>query len=83
MGTRDDDVAVDDTAFHALQTDRPLPGDVLSAHMDTDDAWSAFYAATEEPVGDDIIVLRDTLAGETILASSDEDLHHADPESGR
>ena len=71
-------VAVNDTVFHALETDLPLPGDVLSSHKEKDDAWTAFHAAIEEPVGDDIIVLRDTLPGETILASSDDDLYHAD-----
>ena len=71
-------VAVNDTVFYALETDLPLPGDVLSSHKAKDDAWTAFYAAIEEPAGDDIIVLRDTLPGETILASSDEDLYHAD-----
>ena len=29
-------------------------------------------------MGDDIIVLRDTVGGETILASSDDDLYRAD-----
>ena len=76
-------VAVDATVFHALETDLPLPGDLLSSHKEKDDAWTAFYAAIEEPVGDDIIVLRETLPGETILASSDEDLYHAEAEQGR
>ena len=75
-------VAVDETVFYALQTDLPLPGDVLSAHKAKDDAWTAFYAAIEEPAGNDIIVLRDTLPGETVLASSDDDLYRADAESG-
>ena len=76
-------VAVDATVFYALETDLPLPGDVLSSHKEKDDAWTAFYAAIEAPVGDDIIVLRETLPGETILASSDEDLFHAEAEQGR
>ena len=76
-------VAVDAAVFHALETDLPLPGDLLSSHKEKDDAWTAFYAAIEEPVGDDIIVLRETLPGETILASSDEDLYHAEAEQGR
>ena len=76
-------VAVNDTVFYALETDLPLPGDVLSSHKDKDDAWTAFHAAIEEPVGDDIIVLRDTLAGEAILASSDDDLYRVDAEHGR
>jgi len=76
-------VAVNDTVFYALETDLALPGDVLSSHKDKDDAWTAFYAAIEEPVGDDIIVLRDTLAGETVLASSDDDLYRVDAERGR
>ena len=76
-------VAVNDTVFYALQTDLPLPGDVLSSHKAKDDAWTAFYAAIEEPVGDDIIVLRDTLPGETVLASSDDDLYRVDAEQGR
>ena len=71
-------VAVNDTVFYALQTDLPLPGDVLSSHKAKDDAWTAFYAAIEAPVGDDVIVLRDTLPGETVLASSDDDLYRAD-----
>ena len=76
-------VAVDATVFHALETDLPLPGDLLSSHKEKDDAWTAFYEAIKEPVGDDIIVLRETLPGETILASSDEDLYHAEAEQGR
>ena len=76
-------VAVNDTVFYALETDLALPGDVLSSHKAKDDAWTAFHAAIEEPVGDDIIVLRDTLPGETILASSDDDLYHVDAERGR
>ena len=75
-------VAVDATVFYALQTDLPLPGDVLSSHKDKDNAWTAFHAAIEEPVGDDIIVLRDTLPGETILASTDDDLYRSDAGSG-
>ena len=75
-------VAVDATVFHALQTDLPLPGDVLSAHTDRDDAWTAFYAAIAEPF-DDIIVLRDTTPAHAILASSDEDFYRTDAESGR
>ena len=31
-------VAVNDTVFYALQTDLPLPGDVLSSHKAKDDA---------------------------------------------
>ena len=76
-------VAVNDTVFYALETDLPLPGDVLSSHKDKDDAWTAFHAAIEEPVGDDVIVLRDILAGETILASSDDDLYRVAAEQGR
>ena len=76
-------VAVDATVFYALETGLPLPGDVLSSHKAKDDAWTAFHAAIEEPAGDDIIVLRDTLPGETILASSDDDLYRADAEQGR
>ena len=51
---------------------------MLSSHREKDDTWTAFHAAIEEPRGDDVIVLRDTLPGETILASSDDDLNHAD-----
>ena len=76
-------VAVDATVFHALETDLALPGDVLSSHKEKDDAWTAFRAAIEQPVGDHIIVLRDTLPGETILASSDDDLYRADAAQGR
>ena len=68
-------VAVSDTVFYALETDLPLPGDVLSSHKEKDDAWTAFYEAIDEAVGNDIIVLRDTVGGETILASSDEDIY--------
>ena len=70
-------VAVDATVFYALETDL-LPGDVLSAHKEKDDAWTAFYAAIEEPVGNDIIVLHDTIPGQTVIASSDEDLYSTD-----
>ena len=65
-------VAVADTVFYALETD-VLPGDVLSAHKEKDDAWTAFYEAVKERVGNDIIVLRDTIPAQSILASSDED----------
>ena len=75
-------VAVNDTVFYALQTDLALPGGVLSSHKEKDDAWTAFYAAIGEPEGDDVIVLRDTLPGETVLASSDDDLYRADAEQG-
>jgi len=68
-------LAVDATVFYALETDLPLPGDVLSAHKEKDDAWTAFHAAIEERVGNDIIVLRDIGPAQTILASSDEDLY--------
>ena len=67
-------VAVDATVFSALETDLPLPVDVLSSHKEKDDAWTAFYEAIEEPSGD-IIVLRDTTPAHTIVASSDEDLY--------
>ncbi len=71
-------VAVDATVFYALETDLPLPGDVLSAHKEKDDAWTAFYEAVLERVGNDIIVLRDTMPDETIIASSDEDRYSTD-----
>ena len=67
-------LAVDDTVFYALETDL-LPGDVLSAHKEKDDAWTTFYEAIKEAVGNDIIVLRDTIPGQTVLASSDDDLY--------
>lgn len=70
-------VAVDETVFYALETDI-LPGDVLSAHKERDDGWTAFYEAVKERVGNDIIVLRDTIPGQTVLASSDEDLYSTD-----
>ena len=35
-------VVVDATVFYALESDLPLPGDVLSAHKVKDDAWTAF-----------------------------------------
>ena len=68
-------VAVDATVFHALETDLPLPGDILSAHKEKDDAWTAFYQAAAEPPGGNIVVLRDTVPSETILASSDDDIY--------
>ncbi len=71
-------LAVDETVFYALETNLPLPGDVLSAHKEKDDAWTAFYEAVKNPVGDDIIVLRDTVPTETVIASSDEDLYRTD-----
>ena len=67
--------AVDATVFYALETDLPLPADVLSSHKEKDDAWTAFYEAVKEPSGD-IIVLRDTTSAQTIVASSDEDLYN-------
>ena len=70
-------VAVDATVFYALETDL-LPGDVLSAHKEKDDAWTAFYEAIKAPVGNDIIVLRDTIPGQTVLASSDDDAYNSD-----
>ena len=66
-------LAVDATAFYALATDLSVSGDVLSAHKEKDDAWTAFYEAIKEPVGNDIILLRDTMSVQTVLASSDED----------
>jgi len=51
---------------------------VLSSHKEKDDAWTAFYAAIAEPAGNDIIVLRDSVPSQTILASSDEDLYATD-----
>ena len=69
-------VAVDETVFYALDTDL-LPGDVHSAHKEKDDAWTAFHEAIDKRVGNDIIVLRDTIPGQTVLASSDEDLYSA------
>ena len=68
-------VAVDETVFYALETDLPLPGEVLSSHKEKDDAWTAFYEAIEDAVGNDIIVLRDTGPGQSVLASSDEDIY--------
>ena len=68
-------VAVDETVFYALDTDLSLSSDVLSVHKEKDDAWTAFYEAIEEAVGNDIIVLRDTAPPQTILASSDEDIY--------
>ena len=68
-------VAVDATVFYALETDLPLPADVLSSHKEKDNAWTAFYEAVKEP-SEDIIVLRDTTSAQTIVASSDEDLYN-------
>ena len=71
-------LAVHETVFYALATDLSVSGDVLSAHKEKDDAWTAFYEAVKEPVGDDIIVLRDTIPVQSVLASSDEDLYRTD-----
>ena len=71
-------IAVDDTVFYALATDLSVSGDVLSSHEERDEAWTAFYDAIKEPAGNDIIVLRDTIPAQTILASSDEDLYSTD-----
>ena len=71
-------VAVDETVFYALETDLPLPGDVLSVHKEKDDAWTAFYEAIKESVGNDIIVLCDATHVQSILASSDEDIYSTD-----
>ena len=71
-------VAVDDTVFYALDTDLSVSSDLLSSHKEKDDAWTAFYEAVKERVGNDIIVLRDTMAGQTVLASSDEDRFSTD-----
>ena len=68
-------LAVDATMFYALDTDLPLPGDVLSTHKMKDDAWTAFYEAIEEPAGNDIIVLCDATHVQSILASSDDDAY--------
>ena len=68
-------LAVDETVFYALDTDLSLTSDVLSSHKEKDDAWTAFYEAIEEAVGNDIIVLRDTIPEQSILASSDEDIY--------
>ena len=38
-------VAVDATVLYALETDLPLPGDVLSSHKEKDDAWTAFHVS--------------------------------------
>ena len=70
-------LAVDATVFYAFETDL-LPGDLLSAHKEKDDAWTAFYEAVKAPVGNDIIVLRDTIPGQTVLASSDDDAYNSD-----
>ena len=67
-------LAVDATVFYALETDLPLPGDVLSVHKVKDDAWTAFYEAIKEPADNDIIVLCDATHVQSILASSDEDI---------
>ena len=68
-------LAVNDTVFYALDTALSLAGDVLSAHKEKDDAWTAFHEAIPEAVGDNIVVLLDTLHGETVVASSDEDIY--------
>ena len=70
-------VAVDATVFHALETDLPLPVDVLSSHKEKDDAWTAFYEAVKEP-SEDIILLRNTTPDQTVIASSDDDIYDTD-----
>ena len=70
-------VTVDATVFHALETDHPLPVDVLSSHKEKDDAWTAFYEAVKEPT-EDIIRLRDTTPAQTVIASSDDDIYNTD-----
>ena len=71
-------LAVNDTVFYALDTALSLSGDVLSAHKEKDDAWTAFYEAIPEAVGNDIVVLLDTAPGQTVLAASDEDIYSTD-----
>ena len=71
-------LAVDETVFYALDTDLSLTSDVLSVHKEKDAAWTAFYEAVEQRVGNDIIVLRDTIPEQSILASSDEDIYSTD-----
>ena len=71
-------LAVDETVFHVLDTDLSVTGDLLSAHKEKDDAWTAFYEAVKTPVGNDIIVLRDTMQADTVLATSDEDRYSTD-----
>ena len=71
-------LAVDATVFYALDTDLSLTSDVLSVHKEKDDAWTAFYAAIEQRVGNDIIVLCDATQVQSILASSDEDIYSAE-----
>ena len=56
-----------------VRTDLPLPGDVVTFHEEKGDAWSAFFEATEQPSAD-IIVLRDTVPAQTILAPSKKDV---------
>ena len=58
-----------------IRADLPLPGDVLSSHKGKDDAWSAFLEAIEEPSAD-IIVIRDTVPAQTVLAPSKEDVYN-------
>ena len=71
-------VAVDATVFYALDTDLALPVDVLSSHKEKDDAWTAFYETIAAPAGNDIILLRDTTPGQTVIASSDDDTYSTD-----
>ena len=69
-------VAANRTYVYAID-DRNFPVDVLSSHKEKDDAWTAFYAAIEEP-SDDIILLRDTTPKQTVIASSDDDIYNTD-----
>ena len=74
--TRYEVVAANRTYVYAID-DRNFPVDVLSSHKEKDDAWTAFYAAIEEP-SDDIILLRDTTPKQTVIASSDDDIYNTD-----
>ena len=67
-------VAVDATAFYALETHLPLPVNVLSSHKEKDDAWTAFYDAISQP-REDLVLLRDTTPAQTVIASSDDDTY--------
>ena len=71
-------LAVDPVDFYALTTQRPLTGTLLSAHPGRGTAMDAFYAASDVP-REDMVVLQYAGAVTTILAHSDDHLRRVTP----
>ncbi len=71
-------IVVDPVNFYAATPQRPVAGDVLSSHSFRHLAMSAFYAASDVP-REDMVVLRRTGAARTTLAHSDDHLRRATP----